>query len=254
MAIVADIDIDAARSVAEEITRGGDVAKAIKLDVSNESEWQAAVSYELDHHKGLDVLVNNAGISDCRPVAVSSLDDWRRVMNVNLDGVFLGSRYAISAMPDGGSIVNIASVSGINPPGGGAAADCASKAAVRIFSKSLAIECADANNRIRVNVVSPGGVKTPIWEKQEFFSEDDRETWRTRGGVFCDGQRCTFASIPDVQRRREVGPLPRISRVVTSNRRRIRFGSRIQLVSRWSRFLPSPVPGIQNRIANQYPV
>lgn len=89
-------------------------------------------------------------------------------MSVNLDGVFLGTKHAIDAMGTGGSIVNVASVSGITPSAG-AAAYCASKAAVRMFSKTAAIECADANNGVRVNVVTPSGVKTPMWEKEEFF-------------------------------------------------------------------------------------
>ena len=91
---------------------------------------------------------------------------------MNLDGVFLGTRHAILAMRSvgGGSIINVASVSGINayPE---ASAYGASKAAVRHFSKVAAIECADAGTGIRVNVVSPGGVRTPMWESMGFFQE-----------------------------------------------------------------------------------
>jgi NAD(P)-dependent dehydrogenase (short-subunit alcohol dehydrogenase family) len=71
-------------------------------------------------------------------------------------------------MTNGGSIVNVASVSGITPSAG-AAAYCASKAAIRMFSKVVAIECADNNSGIRVNTVTPGGVRTPMWEEEEFF-------------------------------------------------------------------------------------
>lgn len=169
MVIVADIDLPAAESVVEEIAKRGGAAEAMELDVSAESDWQAAIGEVMASHERLDILVNNAGISISKPVADSSFDEWRQVLAVNLDGVFLGCRHAIAAMRNGGSIVNVASVSGIRPPGGGASAYCASKAAVRMFSKALAIECADANNRVRVNVVTPGGVKTPIWEKEEFF-------------------------------------------------------------------------------------
>jgi NAD(P)-dependent dehydrogenase (short-subunit alcohol dehydrogenase family) len=91
---------------------------------------------------------------------------------VNLDGVFLGTRHAIVAMRSrgGGSIINVASVAGINayPE---ASAQGASKAAVRLFSKVAAIESADAKTGIRVNVVSPGGLKTPIWESMDFFRD-----------------------------------------------------------------------------------
>lgn len=167
--VVADIDLKAASSVVEEITQDGGTAKATELDVSDELAWQAAVSDLLVHYQRMDVLINNAGISISKPIASLSFNDWRKVMAVNLDGVFLGCHQAISAMKNGGSIVNIASVSGIKPPGGGATAYCASKAAVRMLSKALAIECVDANSRIRVNVVTPGGVKTPMWNKEEFF-------------------------------------------------------------------------------------
>ena len=167
--IVADIDFNAAVSVVEEIAQLGGTAEAIELDVSKDLAWQAAIGNVLAKHKHLDILVNNAGISISRSVADSSFDEWRRVMAVNLDGVFLGCHHAITAMSNGGSIVNIASVSGMKPSGGGASAYCASKAAVRIFSKALAMECVDANNCIRVHVVTPGGVKTPMWQKEEFF-------------------------------------------------------------------------------------
>jgi NAD(P)-dependent dehydrogenase (short-subunit alcohol dehydrogenase family) len=111
------------------------------------------------------VLVNNAGLSFTKSVAEMTLEEWRRVLSVNLDGVFLGTKYAIRAMKigNGGSIINVASVSGVNAyPAVGAYG--ASKAAVRLFSRIAAIECADAKTGIRVNVVTPSGVKTPIWE------------------------------------------------------------------------------------------
>ncbi len=168
--VVADIDFTTARNVAQEITSAGGKAEAAKLDVAHEVAWNEIVDELVASHKRLDILVNNAGISISKPVAQSSLDDWRKVLSVNLDGVFLGTKHAIEAMSNGGSIVNVASVSGITPSAG-AAAYCASKAAVRMFSKTVAIECANAKTGIRVNVVTPGGVKTPMWEKEKFFKE-----------------------------------------------------------------------------------
>lgn len=168
IAIVADIDLNAATRVADETTGTGGKAEAVELDVSDEAAWQTAMSKIVGRHQQLDVLVNNAGISLARPVSESSLADWRKVFSVNLDGMFLGTKLAITAMKQGGSIVNVASVSGIKPSPG-AAAYCASKAAIRMFSKTVAIECADARTGIRVNVVTPGGVKTPMWEKEAFF-------------------------------------------------------------------------------------
>ena len=126
----------------------------------------------LTQHQRLDVLVNNAGVYFVKPIAQTTLDEWRRVLGVNLDGVFLGTKHAIGVMRSrgGGSIINVASVVGINafPE---ASAQGASKAAVRLFSKVAAIECADARTGIRVNVVTPGGVKTPMWESMDFFQE-----------------------------------------------------------------------------------
>jgi NAD(P)-dependent dehydrogenase (short-subunit alcohol dehydrogenase family) len=94
------------------------------------------------------------------------------VLAVNLDGVFLETRHGIRAMQagKGGSIVNVASVSGIKPFAG-ASAYGAAKAAVRLLSRIAAIECQDAKNGVRVNVVTPGGVKTPMWEAMDFFRD-----------------------------------------------------------------------------------
>lgn len=178
IAVAADIDLDAAHSVVESIVQKGHRASALQLDVSEEAAWQSAIERVLADYGQLNVLVNNAGLSLVEPTATCSLEDWRKLMSVNLDGVFLGTRSALCAMQNGGSIVNIASVSGITPAAG-AAAYCSSKAAIRIFSKSVAIECADAGSGIRVNLVTPGGVKTPMWEKEEFFASMVQE----HGGV-----------------------------------------------------------------------
>lgn len=168
--LIADVSMDAAQAVANEIVATGRKAEAVALDVANEANWWQAIEQALKNHQRLDVLVNNAGSSFAKAIDEMTLDEWRKVMNVNLDGVFLGTKHAISAMKKsgGGSIVNIASVSGIKPSPT-ASAYCASKAAIRIFSKTAAIECADGKTGIRVNLVTPGGVKTPMWEKMEFF-------------------------------------------------------------------------------------
>jgi NAD(P)-dependent dehydrogenase (short-subunit alcohol dehydrogenase family) len=116
------------------------------------------------------VLVNNAGLSFAKSVGEMTLEEWRRVLSVNLDGVFLGTKHAIRAMLRGGSIINVASVSGIKAFAG-AGAYGASKAAVRHFSRVAAIECADAKTGIRVNLVTPSGVKTPLWQTMDFFQQ-----------------------------------------------------------------------------------
>jgi len=170
--VVTDLDGSAAENVASEIGQYGGIATSSPLDVTQEPEWQRVVEAVLSAHQRLDVLVNNAGVSLAKPTDTMTLAEWRRVISVNMDGVFLGTKQAILAMKKGGggSIVNVASVSGIKPAGG-ASAYCASKAAVRMFSMTAAIECADAKTGIRVNLVSPGGVKTPMWEKMPFFQD-----------------------------------------------------------------------------------
>jgi len=137
------------------------------LDVANEDDW-AAIARETPH---LDVLVNNAGITGfedgLRPhdPEHASLDDWRGVHRVNLDGVFLGCRYAIRAMKSTGqgAIINISSRSGlVGVPG--AAAYASSKAAIRNHTKSVALYCAQQGWAIRCNSIHPAAILTPMWE------------------------------------------------------------------------------------------
>jgi NAD(P)-dependent dehydrogenase (short-subunit alcohol dehydrogenase family) len=165
---IADIDESAARAAAAIASAGG-TAAPLRLDVADETAWRQATDGIRASRGRLDIIVNNAGVAFARPVADTSLDEWRRVLAVNLDGVFLGTKHGIRVMqPGGGSIVNVASVSGIKPFAG-ASAYGAGKAAVRLLSKIAAIECQDARNGVRVNVVTPGGVKTPMWQTMDFF-------------------------------------------------------------------------------------
>jgi NAD(P)-dependent dehydrogenase (short-subunit alcohol dehydrogenase family) len=100
-----------------------------------------------------------------------ALADWQRVLAVNLDGAFLGIKHAIPAMREtGGSIVQVASASGIKAAGG-AAAYSASKAGLCMLAKAAAKECRQQGLAIRVNTVCPGGVKTPMWSAMPFFRE-----------------------------------------------------------------------------------
>jgi NAD(P)-dependent dehydrogenase (short-subunit alcohol dehydrogenase family) len=114
----------------------------------------------------LDILVNNAGIAIATPSVVAmSLADWRRQIAVNLDGVFLGVKHALPLMRasgEGGSIVNISSTAGLRGSNF-LAGYSATKGGVRLFTKSVALECAAAKDKIRVNSVHPGIIETPIW-------------------------------------------------------------------------------------------
>ena len=142
--------------------------------VTEESAWERSIEDVLEAHGRLDVLVNNAGISVVRALTDTTLAQWRALMAVNLDGVFLGTKHAVRAMRrlgGGGSIVNVSSASGlVGAPL--SSAYCASKGAVRLFTKAVALEC--AADRIRVNSVHPGAVRTPIWATSGVGAEDER--------------------------------------------------------------------------------
>ena len=151
----------------------GRSAWACSLDVTSEPVWQEVMASLLSRYGQLDIAVNCAGIAHASPVAEQTLEDWRRVMAVNLEGVVLGTKHAIRAMrqtSQAGSIVNVSSVSGIKAQPG-ASAYCTSKAAVIMFSKVAALECLRNGDKIRVNSVSPSGVKTPMWRTMPFFQE-----------------------------------------------------------------------------------
>lgn len=171
--LCADINVAGAEEAAASITAAPAIAWPCQLDVTSEPAWQTIMARIVSAHQRLDILVNCAGISFVGPVADMSLDDWRRVMAVNLESVFLGTKHAIRVMrrqEHGGSIVNVASVSGTKPQPE-ASAYCTSKAAVLMFSKAVAVECLRTGCKVRINSVSPGGVKTPMWRTVPFFQE-----------------------------------------------------------------------------------
>jgi 3(or 17)beta-hydroxysteroid dehydrogenase len=162
----ADRDVEGA-----SVTAANFAGRSAGLDVTSEADWEAVVSAVLAVHRRLDVLVNSAGISFACPLTDMGLGDWRRVLAVNLDGVFLGTKHAVRTMrATGGSIVNVASTAGLKSTPG-ASAYATSKAAVCMFSRTAAKECIDAGLAIRVNTVCPGGVKTPLWRTMPFFQD-----------------------------------------------------------------------------------
>lgn len=137
------------------------------LDARDEAGWEALVAEVLAKAGRLDILANCAGIQLSKGLLETSLDDLHRVLGVNLDSVFLGTRTAVRAMlPKGeGSIINIAS-NYANIADGLNAAYCASKAAVAHFTKAAALDCAGRGTRIRVNSVHPGCIATPMLERE----------------------------------------------------------------------------------------
>lgn len=164
--LVSDLDTAGIAETAAAITDAGGVAFGHKLDVTSEEDWDTVVESIEKQFGRLHVLVNCAGIALVKPVAFTSTAEWQRVMAVNLDGVFFGTRAAIRSMRTrgGGSIVNVSSASGLKATPS-SSAYCASKAAVLMFTKAVAAECAQDDSGVRVNAVAPGGVKTPLWNK-----------------------------------------------------------------------------------------
>jgi NAD(P)-dependent dehydrogenase (short-subunit alcohol dehydrogenase family) len=155
--VCADVNSEAAATTAKEI---GDHAGWVACDVADPSSAAAAVAAALDAHGRLDVLANVAGIGRLDHTTDVTYDDWRRIIDVNLGGVFFMSQAAIPHLLETkGNIVSVASVSGIR---GGAyqAAYSASKGGVISLTRSLAVEY--TKRGLRVNCVCPGGVKTPI--------------------------------------------------------------------------------------------
>ncbi|MEV4898753.1 SDR family oxidoreductase [Nonomuraea sp. NPDC055795] len=152
--VVADVDAAGARAVAEEI--GG---TAVPADVSQPKDCELIVRTAVETYGGLHVLFNNAGIIRRTTALDLDVEEWDRVMAVNVRSVFLMSKYAIPAMTEGGSIVNTGSGWGLKG-GGNAISYCASKAAVVNMTRALAIDHAKAG--IRVNSVNPGDTNTPM--------------------------------------------------------------------------------------------
>lgn len=178
--VVADVNADGGGETVSALEGMGVDALFVTLDVTDETAWQKAIETTLSRFKRLDVLVNAAGIELVRTIADTSLEDFRRVMSVNLDGVFLGTKYGIEAMAKagGGSIINISSIAGIR----GYAkqtAYCASKGGVKLLTKAAATEAAQNGTNVRVNSVHPGVIDTAMTRGMfgDRNDENRQKTW-----------------------------------------------------------------------------
>jgi len=135
------------------------------------------------------ILVNNAGVAIAGALCDFSLADWQRQMAINVDSVFLGTRAGVRSMREtgGGSIINISSVAGLRGSAG-MGAYCASKGAVRLFTKAAAVECGQLGYNIRVNSVHPGIIETPLWGKEiARVTEVSPDPVAMRAALFADG-------------------------------------------------------------------
>ena len=176
--VLGDLLEEQGRQIQAEIAESGGEAVFVRLDVTVESDWRRAVDTAVQRFGKLDILVNNAGIFDRSTVTSQAIEVWDRVMDINAKGVFLGTKAAIPAMRDagGGSIVNISSVAGLT---GSIQATSynTSKGAVRILTKSTAIQC--AADGIRCNSVHPGPIETMMLD--EVFSNPEVRAQRETG-------------------------------------------------------------------------
>jgi NAD(P)-dependent dehydrogenase (short-subunit alcohol dehydrogenase family) len=177
--MLTDVDEKAGKAAAERIGKEGHEAVFLKHDVSSEQDWKRVMDETMRRFAQLDALVNNAGVAIGKDVERTTLDEWRWLMSINLDGVFLGTRFAIEAMKPArrGSIINLSSIEGlVGDPN--LAAYNASKGGVRLFTKSAALHCAKAGYNIRVNSVHPGYIVTPMVEGYAEASGDAAATRR----------------------------------------------------------------------------
>ena len=160
--VIGDVREEEGRQVEASVNEAGGECVFVRLDVTSEEDWAGAVRTAVSRFGKLDILVNNAGISITGGIEDFSVADWDRTLDINAKGVFLGTKAAIPEMrrAGGGSIVNISSGAGIAPAPGTSGAYAASKGAVRIFSKSAAIQY--ARDGIRCNSVHPGPIETPM--------------------------------------------------------------------------------------------
>ena len=166
-----DLQHSAAEATARSLARQGCRASSHALDVCEEPQWETVIEQVLRAHGALGILVNCAGISAASSLAETPLEEWHRVLATNLDGAFLATKHGVRVMREaGGVIVHIGSVSGIRPSAG-AAAYSTSKAAVGMLVRAAAKECREAKLPVRICVVSPAGVCTPMWRSMPFFQD-----------------------------------------------------------------------------------
>ena len=160
--VIGDVLEEEGRQTEAAVNEAGGECVFVRLDVTNEDDWAAAIGTAVSRFGKLDILVNNAGISITGGIEDLTIEDWERTFDINAKGVFLGTKAAIPEMrkAGGGSIVNISSGAGIAPARGTSGAYAASKGAVRIFTKSTAIQYAAEG--IRCNSVHPGPIETPM--------------------------------------------------------------------------------------------
>jgi NAD(P)-dependent dehydrogenase (short-subunit alcohol dehydrogenase family) len=192
--VATDLQDDKGRELQGELRAAGCEAEYYHHDVTGEEDWQSVAAKVRARFGRLDVLVNNAGIGLSSPVVDMSFADWKRQVAVNLDGVFLGVKYLLPLMREGGggSIINVSSIAGIKASPN-VSGYCATKGGVRLFTKSVALECAAAKDGVRVNSLHPGITETAIWDTLIGTAEEGSNSGPPRGATL---DKMTARAVP----------------------------------------------------------
>ena len=177
LVMMTDINHEEGLQQAEKL---GANATFLKLDITEEEEWISVLDDTVKRFDRLDILVNSAGMVLIADVEQITLEDWRKVHAVNLDGTFLGCKHGVRVMKEfgAGSIINLSSVSGMIG-GFNLAAYNSSKGAVRMLTKSVALHCARAGYGIRCNSIHPTFIETPMLESMIRDSPDPEKARQT---------------------------------------------------------------------------
>jgi len=169
--LITDVLDDEGHKTAARIAETGARAGYVHHDVRDEVQWLSVVAEAEKRFGGLDILLNNAGIFALKPMAMTTIEEFRNMQAVNVEGVFLGMKSAIPAMAKrcaqwggGGSIINLSSIAGLTGAPFAVPYN-ASKGAVRLMTKGAALECAQLGHKIRVNSIHPGVIETLMGQK-----------------------------------------------------------------------------------------
>ncbi|MCT1902069.1 SDR family NAD(P)-dependent oxidoreductase [Oceanobacillus sojae] len=159
--VATDINDNLLHEVINEIKADGGEAIGLKHNVTSEEEWKHVIQETVDHYGKVDILVNNAGVSSPKTMAQMEMDEWNKIMDIDLNGCVIGMKYVIPEMQKagGGSLINISSIGGLVGMAG-SSPYTAAKGALRSLSKSAAVEY--GKDKIRVNSVHPGIIETPM--------------------------------------------------------------------------------------------
>jgi len=172
--VVTDIQEEKVNEVVAQINQSGGEAIGFRHDVTSEEEWIRIIDETVKKWGKIDVLVNNAGISLAKSLVDTTAQDWDKVMSINLTGGFFGIKHVIPVMQKngGGSIINISSIAGLTGSNG-AGPYTASKGAVRLLTKAIAIDYGKDN--IRCNSIHPGYIETPM--TKDLLADDQMTKW-----------------------------------------------------------------------------